>query len=119
MSCGFKESSQINNSEIFNICMMGFDGILKNVSYKDCIQYSVHNKCKISPDLFESSLHFNLFSQYGLGVSLKIILSQLYKTGSLCPELNKNNPLFLEILKLSQELSILLRSKNKFDLMNS
>ena len=96
--------------ETFYISLLSLDGILRRVSYKDCIIFKLHNPSYIlSPELMGSAICFNLFSEHGVGKSLEPLLFELFKEEVLDYEKNKENIFYQEILNLANEVTPIIR----------
>src|SRR5438093_4730479 len=77
--------------ETFFIIYHVLGAILRRCGFKDCLVYSEHNSLIYNQETFDSGVIFNLFSDYGVGRSLKALMYELFSTLSLDPEKNRNN----------------------------
>ena len=93
--------------EIFSINLLGLEGILKRVAFKDAVLFREHNPEYIFDyKLFGAALAFNLFSEYGVGKELEPLIEQLFQKGKLK---HSDNIYYKEVFKLSPELSTIVR----------
>jgi len=98
--------------ETFFIIYLILASILRRCGFKDGVLYAQHSKVALSNDIFESGVLFNLLSPYGVGKSLESLLLELFTTISIDPDLNRNNVFFQEIIRLTPDVSRVIRSHN-------
>ena len=104
------ETAEYDLPETFYILLFGFDAILKRASFKDATHYKSHNPfLKITSELFASSVAFNLHSDYGIGKKLHPLITELFKTLHLDPDVHENNIFFQEVVRLSPVILSLIR----------
>ena len=102
--------------ETFYILLFGFDAILKRASFKDCVQFKSHNPdIHITSEVFASSVAFNLHSAYGIGKKLHPIITELFKTLQLDPDIYEDNIFFSEVVRLSPVILSVLRKTEHRD----
>ena len=93
--------------ELFSITLLGLEGILKRVAFKDAVLFREHNPEYIfDSKLFGASLSFNLFSEYGVGKELLPLIEELFQKGKLK---HSDNIFYQEVFRLSPELSSIVR----------
>ena len=93
--------------EIFSINLLGLEGILKRVAFKDAVLFREHNPEYIFDyRLFGAALAFNLFSEYGVGKELEPLIEELFIKHKLK---HSDNIYYQEVFKLSPELSSIVR----------
>ena len=101
--------------ETFYILLFGLDAILKRASFKDAVQFKSHNPdIHVTSEVFASSVAFNLGSEYGIGKKLHPIITELFKTLQLDPDIYEDNIFFSEVVRLSPViLSVLRKTENR------
>ena len=98
--------------ETFFIIYLILGAILRRCGFKDAIVYSEHNDDLFNQDIFDSGVLFNLFSEYGVGKSLEPLISELFTTMSLDYDLNHDNIFFREIIRLTTNVSKVIREQD-------
>ena len=98
--------------ETFFIIYLILGAFLRRSGFKDCIVYSDHNSMIFTQDVFDSGVLFNLFSEYGVGKSLEPLIHELFSTVTLDPIKNKDNIFFREIVRLTNIVSNVIRSRD-------
>ena len=96
-------------TEIFYIIYLVLLSLLRRDGLKDSILYSGHNEVVLNKSLYDSGINFNLFSSYGIGVDLKPMVKELFKFMILDPQKNRYNVYYHEIVKLTNEVSNIIR----------
>nr|QBK91630.1 MAG: hypothetical protein LCPAC302_02500 [Pithovirus LCPAC302] len=96
--------------ETFFICYIVLAGILRRNGFKDCLLYTTHNNILYNNELFESGVLFNLLSEYGVGKSLMPLLKELFTCIRINPYEHMNNVFFKEIVRLTPEVSQIIRT---------
>lgn len=97
-------------TETFLIIYHVLAAILRRSGFKDCLTYLEHNSLMFDQQILDSGILFNLFSEYGVGKSLEPLIYELFSTNGLDPEINKYNVFFQEIIRLTKEVSNIIRS---------
>ena len=93
--------------ELFSITLLGLEGILKRVAFKDAVLFREHNPEYIfDSKLFGAALSFNLFSEYGVGKELLPLIEELFEKGKLE---HSDNIFYQEVFRLSPKLSSIVR----------
>ena len=91
------------SDELFYSVILSLDCILKRSGFKDSVLFKNHNRSYImNPELFASGVCFNLFSEYGIGKKLEILLKELFDKGKIDYEEYKDDIFFEEIIRLSE-----------------
>ena len=98
--------------ETFFIIYLVLAAILRRCGFKDCVLYSLHSKRVFNQEMFDAGVIFNLYSEYGVGKSLKPLLIELFSTIGLDPEKNRFNVFFQEIVRLTPVAVNIVRSKD-------
>lgn len=98
--------------ETFFIIYLVLAAILRRCGFKDCVLYSMHSKRVFNQEMFDAGVILNLYSEYGVGKSLKPLLVELFSTIGLDPEKNRFNIFFQEIVRLTPEVITIVRSKD-------
>lgn len=98
--------------ETFFVIYLILAGILRRCGFKDCVMYSKHNKTDFTQELFDTGVLFNLYSEYGVGKSIEILIYELFATATLDPERNERNIFFREIIRLTPTIINIVRLKN-------
>jgi len=110
MKSGTKLNTTRYLPEIFYITLLSLDGILKRYGVKDAYVFKKHNKEEeYDFSLLSSGIHFNLFSEYGIGKSLLPLIRELLTNIKLDPQEHKNNIIYKEIVRLVPEVLPLIR----------
>lgn len=113
MKTGFLIGSRENTfPETFLIIYTVLAAILRRCGFKDCVLYSAHNKRSFNQEMFDGGVIFNLYSEYGVGKSLKPLLLELFSTIGLDPDKNRYNIFFKEIVRLTPEIVPIIRKKD-------
>lgn len=95
--------------ETFFIIYHVLQAILRRCGFKDCLNYLEHNSLIFDDQVLNTGIIFNLFSEYGVGKPLKPLIYELFSSLSLDFEINKNNIFFQEIIRLTPEVSNIIR----------
>ncbi len=99
--------------DIFCITILCLDGILKRCGMKDAYLYKTHNKNEeLDFTLISSGIHFNLFSEHGVGKLLLPLIEELLKNVKLDPIKYRNNIFYKEIVRLVPEILPIIREIN-------
>jgi len=98
--------------ETFFIIYHVLGAILRRCGFKDCLTYLEHSSLIFDEQILNTGIIFNLFSEYGVGKSLEPLVYELFSTTGLDPEINKHNIFFQEIIRLTTEVSNIIRSHN-------
>jgi len=98
--------------ETFFIIYLVLSGILRRCAFKDCVLYSKHNELMFDQELFDTGVIFNLFSEYGVGKSLEPLVYELLTTLTLDPDKYVYNIFFNEIVRLTYEMTNIIRIKD-------
>lgn len=109
---GLGSTAGNNFPEIFFIIYLILASILRRCGFKDAILYSSHNSIPFDHYMFDSGVLFNLFSEYGVGKSLEPLINELFRNFNLDPDINMDNIYFNEIVRLTNEVSKIIRSHN-------
>lgn len=96
--------------ETFFIIYLILGAILRRNGFKDSLVYSEHNNIKFNQEVFDSGVLFNLLSEYGVGKSLEPLIRELFRYVGLDPETNKDNIFFKEIVRLTSDVSKIVRT---------
>lgn len=111
MRTGFRTSHDIPYPEVFFVIILIFNAILRRNGYVDAMTYAKHNKTN-RDDLFVTGVFFNLYSELGVGKRLEPLLVELFKTFTLCPDNNSENPFFKAVVDLFYEAQNVVKSKD-------
>lgn len=110
MKSGNKLNSKRPLPEIFYITLLSLDNILKRYGARDAYTYNDHNDHEeIDFTLISSGIHFNLFSDYGVGKVLEPMIGEFMKNLQLDPHKYSDNIFYKEILRLTPEVLPLIR----------
>jgi len=114
MSTGFLLGSSPENylPETFFIIYLILAAILRRCGFKDCVLYSKHCKRAFDQEMFDAGVIFNLYSEYGVGKSLKPLIVELLSTTGLDPMRNKYSIFFREIIRLTPEVVNIIRGND-------
>lgn len=96
-------------TEIFYIIYLILLSFLNRVGLKDGILYTDHNNLIFDKKYYDSGIYFNLISKYGVGVDLKPMVKELFKTMKLNPDTHMDNVYYQEIVRLTSEVSNIIR----------
>ena len=108
MKTGIKNHDFSN--ELFYSVILSLDCLLKRAGFKDSVLFKNHNESYImNPELFASGVCFNLFSEYGLGKKLEVLLIELFSKGKINYEKYKDDIFFEEVIRLSEFIIPLIR----------
>lgn len=112
MRTGFSIGATRENyfPETFFIIYLVLASILRRCGFKDSVLYANHSKIIYNNDFFDSGILFNLFSKYGVGKSLEPLIHELFATIGLDPEKHQDNVFFQEIVRVTMEVSKVVRS---------
>jgi hypothetical protein len=97
-------------TEIYFIVYLILSAILRRNGLKDCVLYASHNNLEFSQDIYDSGVLFNLMSEYGVGNGLKPLIIELFQTVTLIPDDKEDNIFFDEIVRLTPEVSRVVRT---------
>ena len=96
--------------EIFYICLLGLDGLLRRAAFQDVVLFKQHNYFyTVNDKLFETGICFNLYSPRGVGKKLEPLIAELMGNSSIEPETYDKNLFYREITHLSSELAPIIR----------
>ncbi len=109
--CG-REGYKTELPETFLIVFLVLNGILRRNGYIDAQLYAKHNNKQVDTELFDSGVIFNLFSVYGVGKVIEPMVVELFKTWGLDPDRYEHDIFFQEIVRLTPEVSRIIRKKN-------
>ena len=116
-TCGYQTYDK-DISSLLSITLLGLSAILKRLSFKDAVFFKEHNEeYEFNSDLFLTALYFNLQSEYGVGKKLEPIIKDLL-VDEFDIEKYKDDLFYREIVKLSPELSNLIRQDSDYQILN-